>query len=30
MCYGLDGDNVREGLCSDLGFSPTDRDENIR
>ena len=30
MCYGLDGDNVREGLCSDLGFSPSDRDENIR
>lgn len=26
----LDGDNVRHGLCSDLGFSPTDRTENIR
>lgn len=29
-CYRLDGDNVRHGLNSDLGFSPTDRDENIR
>jgi adenylylsulfate kinase len=28
--YTLDGDNVRHGLCSDLGFSPTDRVENIR
>src|SRR5688500_15915147 len=28
--YVLDGDNVRLGLCSDLGFSPEDRDENIR
>jgi adenylyl-sulfate kinase len=28
--YVLDGDNVRHGLCSDLGFSPTDRTENIR
>lgn len=26
----LDGDNVRHGLCSDLGFSMTDRTENIR
>ncbi len=26
----LDGDNVRYGLCSDLGFSPEDRAENIR
>ena len=26
----LDGDNVRHGLCSDLGFSPADRAENIR
>jgi len=26
----LDGDNVRHGLCSDLGFSATDREENIR
>jgi adenylyl-sulfate kinase len=28
--YILDGDNVRHGLCSDLGFSPDDRKENIR
>ncbi len=26
----LDGDDLREGLCSDLGFSQEDRDENIR
>jgi bifunctional enzyme CysN/CysC len=26
----LDGDNVRHGLCSDLGFSEADRAENIR
>lgn len=26
----LDGDNVRHGLCKDLGFSDTDRVENIR
>ena len=26
----LDGDNVRHGLCANLGFSPEDRDENIR
>jgi len=26
----LDGDNVRQGLNSDLGFSPEDRTENIR
>lgn len=26
----LDGDNVRHGLCSDLGFSAEDRTENIR
>lgn len=26
----LDGDNVRHGLCSDLGFSDEDREENIR
>lgn len=26
----LDGDNVRHGLCRDLGFSPSDRAENIR
>lgn len=28
--FVLDGDNVRMGLCADLGFSPRDRDENIR
>jgi bifunctional enzyme CysN/CysC len=28
--YVLDGDNIRHGLCSDLGFSPEDRMENIR
>jgi len=29
-CYVLDGDVVRKGLSSDLGFSPKDRSENIR
>ncbi|HBQ77769.1 MAG TPA: adenylyl-sulfate kinase, partial [Erwinia persicina] len=28
--YLLDGDNVRHGLCRDLGFSDADRKENIR
>ena len=28
--YVLDGDNIRHGLCSDLGFSDVDREENIR
>jgi adenylylsulfate kinase len=28
--YLLDGDNVRHGLCKDLGFSDADREENIR
>ena len=28
--YVLDGDNVRHGLCGDLGFSKNDRTENIR
>lgn len=28
--YRLDGDNVRFGLNKDLGFSPKDREENIR
>lgn len=28
--YVLDGDNVRKGLCKDLGFSDSDRKENIR
>jgi adenylylsulfate kinase len=26
----LDGDNIRHGLCKDLGFSDHDREENIR
>lgn len=26
----LDGDELRHGLCRDLGFSPDDRSENIR
>src|ERR1044071_9997568 len=30
LAYVLDGDNMRHGLCSDLGFSPEDRKENIR
>lgn len=30
LCYVLDGDNVRHGLCKDLGFSVEDREENIR
>ena len=29
-CYVLDGDNLRNGLNVDLGFSPADRTENIR
>ncbi|MCM8857819.1 MAG: adenylyl-sulfate kinase [Candidatus Thiodiazotropha sp.] len=28
--YLLDGDNVRHGLCNDLSFSNSDRQENIR
>jgi adenylylsulfate kinase len=28
--FVLDGDNVRHGLNKDLGFSPKDRNENIR
>ncbi len=28
--YVLDGDNIRHGLCKDLGFSAQDRQENIR
>ena len=28
--YGLDGDDLRRGLCRDLGFSPNDRSENLR
>ncbi|AST05607.1 adenylyl-sulfate kinase [Anoxybacillus flavithermus] len=30
QCYVLDGDNIRHGLNSDLGFSAEDRTENIR
>lgn len=30
LVYVLDGDNVRHGLNSDLGFSDADRQENIR
>jgi len=28
--FVMDGDNVRHGLCGDLGFSRQDRKENIR
>lgn len=28
--FVLDGDNIRHGLCNDLGFSSDDRKENIR
>ncbi|XP_073970867.1 3'-phosphoadenosine 5'-phosphosulfate synthase isoform X2 [Rhodnius prolixus] len=28
--YGLDGDNIRTGLNKNLGFSPEEREENIR
>lgn len=28
--YVFDGDNIRHGLCSDLGFSREDRRENLR
>ena len=28
--YVLDGDNIRSGLCNDLGFKAEDRVENIR
>ena len=30
LTYLLDGDNVRMGLCADLGFSAPDRKENNR
>ena len=30
FAFVLDGDNLRHGLCGDLGFSPDDRQENIR
>ncbi|MBB5036793.1 adenylyl-sulfate kinase [Prosthecobacter dejongeii] len=29
-CLRLDGDELREGLCRGLGFSPAGREENIR
>jgi adenylylsulfate kinase len=29
-CYLLDGDIMRSGLCKDLGFSTSDRTENLR
>ncbi|HXE46355.1 MAG TPA: adenylyl-sulfate kinase [Conexibacter sp.] len=28
--YRLDGDNLRHGVCGDLGFSAADRDRNVR
>lgn len=28
--YSLDGDNIRTGLNKNLGFTPEDREENIR
>lgn len=28
--FVLDGDNIRRGLSGDLGFAPSDRNENIR
>lgn len=28
--FVLDGDNIRQGLCNDIGFSDADRTENIR
>jgi bifunctional enzyme CysN/CysC len=28
--YMLDGDNLRHGICGDLGFSEKDRQENVR
>jgi adenylylsulfate kinase len=30
LTYVLDGDNIRHGLNKNLGFSPDDREENIR
>ena len=30
LAYVLDGDNIRHGLNKNLGFSPSDRTENIR
>jgi adenylyl-sulfate kinase len=28
--YRLDGDNLRHGVCGDLGFTAADRDRNVR
>ena len=30
LVFNFDGDNVRHGLCRDLGFSEAERSENIR
>jgi adenylylsulfate kinase len=30
LAYVLDGDNLRHGLCSDLGFDARAREENVR
>lgn len=30
LTHVIDGDNLRRGLCRDLGFTPADRDENVR
>ncbi len=30
LAYVLDGDNLRQGLCADLDFSPEARRENVR
>ncbi|WP_448195461.1 adenylyl-sulfate kinase [Pseudomonas aeruginosa] len=30
LCFVLDGDNIRHGLCRDLGFDAESRAENIR
>ena len=30
LCQLIDGDNIRAGICNNLGFSAEDRNENIR
>jgi adenylyl-sulfate kinase len=30
VAYRLDGDNLRHGVCGDLGFTAADRDRNVR
>ena len=30
VAFRLDGDNLRHGLCADLGFAESDRAENVR